>query len=84
MNTHDDLLNCNADMCSLCGNDVSDMCSKDGHDTYRVRNNATKERYVKLLDFRHFERHMMFSQSDRKEKKKAISDGVNVSVVMEL
>lgn len=33
MDTHDDLLNCNADMCSLCGNDVSDMCSKDGHDT---------------------------------------------------
>lgn len=39
---------------------------------------------MKLLDFRHFERYMMFSQSDRKEKKKAISDGVNVSVVMEL
>lgn len=50
----------------------------------RVRNNATKERYVKLLEFRHFERHMMFSQSERKEKKKVISDGVNVSVVMEL
>ena len=42
------------------------------------------EKFVKLLSFRHFERHMMFSQSDRKEKKKAISDGVNVSVVMEL
>ena len=49
-----------------------------------MRDKATKERYVKLLEFRHFERHMMFSQSERKEKKKAISDGVNVSVVMEL
>ncbi len=50
-----------------------------------------RERYIKLLDFRHFERHIMFSQSDREREtdsrigsKKAISDGVNVSVVMEL
>ena len=40
-------------------------------------------KFVKLLDFRHFERHMMFSQSDRKTYKKAISDGVNVSVVLD-
>ena len=33
MNTHDDLLNYNGDMCCLCEDDVSDMCSKDGHDT---------------------------------------------------
>ena len=33
MNTHDDLLNYNDDMCSLCEDDVSNMCSKDGHDT---------------------------------------------------
>lgn len=41
-------------------------------------------KFVKLLDFRHFERHMMFSQSDRKTYKKAISDGVNVSVVLDV
>ena len=40
-------------------------------------------KFVKLLDFRHFERHMMFSQSDRKTYKKAISDGVTVSVVLD-
>ena len=45
---------------------------------------TTSERYVKILDFRHFERHFMFSQGDRKEKKKAISDGVNVSVVLDM
>ena len=33
MNTHDDLLNYNDDMCSFCEDDVSNMCSKDGHDT---------------------------------------------------
>ena len=41
-------------------------------------------RFVKLLDFRHFERHILFSQSDRKEKKKAISNGVNVQVVVKV
>ena len=38
---------------------------------------------VKLLDFRHFERFFRFDQSDRKTYKKAISDGVNVSVVLD-
>lgn len=40
------------------------------------------EKFVKLLEFRHFERHILFSQSDRKDKKKAISNGVNVQVVV--
>lgn len=49
-----------------------------------VRNTAPKEKYLKLLEFRHFERHILFSQSDRKEKKKAISNGVNVQVVVKV
>ena len=49
-----------------------------------VRGCTTSGRYVRILDFRHFERHMMFSQSDRKTYKKAISDGVNVSVVLDV
>ena len=51
-------------------------------DACGVRNIAPKEKYLKLLEFRHFERHILFSQSDRKEKKKAISNGVNVQVVV--
>ena len=47
-----------------------------------MRNTTPKEKYLKLLEFRHFERHILFSQSDRKEKKKAISNGVNVQVVV--
>ena len=39
-------------------------------------------KYLKFLEFRHFERHIVFSQSERKEKKKAISNGVNVQVVV--
>ena len=41
------------------------------------------EMFVKLFDFRHFERLFRFEQSDRKTYKKAISDGVNVSVVLD-
>ena len=40
-------------------------------------------KFVKLLDFRHFERFFRFDHSDRKTYKKAISDGVNVSVVLD-
>lgn len=45
---------------------------------------TTSDRFVKILDFRHFERFFRFDQSDRKTYKKAISDGVNVSVVLDM
>jgi len=32
----------------------------------------------------HFERYFRFSQGDRKYKKKEISDGVNVSVILDM
>jgi hypothetical protein len=49
-----------------------------------MRDTAPTDRYVKLLDFTHFSRHMVFSKSERKDKKKAILNGVNVSVVFDL
>ncbi len=49
-----------------------------------VRMSTTSDRFVKILDFRHFERFFTFSKSDRKTYKKAISDGVNVSVVLDM
>lgn len=45
---------------------------------------TTSEGYVKILDFRHFERFFRFDQSDGRTYKKAISDGVNVSVVLDM
>lgn len=53
--------------------------------TYSSRGDGestTSEKYLRILDFRHFERFFQFSQSDRKGKKKAIYYGVNVSVVL--
>lgn len=45
---------------------------------------TTSEGFVKLLEFRHFERFFTFSKSAPKTYQKAISDGVNVSVVLDM
>ena len=76
----------NADekMCSCESDVVDETCSSESYGACRVRDTAPKEKYLKLLEFRHFERHILFSQSDRKEKKKAISNGVNVQVVVKV
>lgn len=70
-------------MCSSDGNVVGEMCSPADADTYRDNSCTTSGRFVEILDFRHFERFFRFDQSDRKTYKKAISDGVNVSVVLD-
>lgn len=73
-----------AELCSYASVEDNKLCLHSSSDTCRVRGCTTSGRYVRILDFRHFERHMMFSQSDRKTYKKAISDGVNVSVVLDV
>ena len=83
MNTHDDLLN-NDEMCSFYEDDIENMCSNKEYDTCGECDTTTSEKYLRILDFRHFERFFQFSQSDRKGRKKAISDGVNVSVVLDM
>lgn len=65
-------------------NGAKDLCSTKKDATCGECGCTTSERYLKILDFRHFERFYQFSQSDRKGKRKAISDGVNVSVVLDM
>lgn len=84
MSVHEDLLNDGENNCSFTEDEVDIMCSKDGDDACGVRMSTTSDRFVKILDFRHFERFFRFDQSDRKTYKKAISDGVNVSVVLDM
>ena len=91
MNTQENLLNSEAKKCSFCEDDIENMCSNKEHDTCGMRDTAptdmirmNQERFIKLLDFTHFSRHMVFSKSERKDKKKAILNGVNVSVVLDL
>ena len=83
MSDNHDLLN-DKDVCSFEEHEAENVCSNKDAVACRVRGCTTSGRYVRILDFRHFERHMMFSQSDRKTYKKAISDGVNVSVVLDV
>ena len=71
-------------LCSCENDGASNMCSSENDDTCGMRDTAPTDRYVKLLDFTHFSRHMVFSKSERKDKKKAILNGVNVSVVLDL
>ena len=67
-----------------CSVVVKDLVTSPTHDTCGECDTTTSEKYLRILDFRHFERFFQFSQSDRKGKKKAISDGVNVSVVLDM
>ena len=82
MSDNHDLLN-DKDVCSFEEHEAENVCSNK--DAVACGNNSctTSDRYVKILDFRHFERFFQFDQSDRKTYKKAISDGVNVSVVLD-
>lgn len=48
-------------MCSSDGNVVGEMCSPADADTCGVRDTTPKGKYLKLLEFRHFERHILFS-----------------------
>lgn len=80
---HNTIVNATEKMCSSDGNVVGEMCSPADTDTYRDNSCTTSDRFVRILDFRHFERFFRFDQSDRKTYKKAISDGVNVSVVLD-
>ena len=98
MSTQNDLLNDNNNknesltsegfehtkMCSNWQDDSDNMFPYYEDDTCGECDTTTSEKYLRILDFRHFERFFQFSQSDRKGKKKAISDGVNVSVVLDM
>ena len=70
-------------MYSSSSDTTEELCSSSTNGTYRDNSCTTSDRFVRILDFRHFERFFRFDQSDRKTYKKAISDGVNVSVVLD-
>lgn len=81
MSDNHDLLN-DKDVCSFEEHEAENVCFNKDAMPCRDCDNAPKKKYLKLLEFRHFERHILFSQSERKDKKKAISSGVNVQVVV--
>ena len=76
-------LECGEGLCSSSSDTTEELYSSSAPDTCGDGSCTTSDRYVKILEFRHFERFFRFDQSDRKTYKKAISDGVNVSVVLD-
>ena len=88
MKADDERQNCvgmesDKELCFSSSDSAEELCSSSASDAYRDNSCTTSDRFVRILDFRHFERFFRFDQSDRKTYKKAISDGVNVSVVLD-
>ena len=88
MKADDERQNCvgmesDEELCSSSSDSAVELYSSSTTDAYRDNSCTTSDRFVRILDFRHFERFFRFDQSDRKTYKKAISDGVNVSVVLD-
>ncbi len=69
-------------MCSYQQDESTENCSFQQYGACGECDTTTSEKYLRILDFRHFERFYSFSQSDRRSYKKAISDGIDVSVVI--
>lgn len=44
----------------------------------------TKKRYVEILNFRHFHKHIVFTNEGEKMRNKEIKDYINVSVVVDI
>ena len=60
-----------AELCSYASVEDNKLCLHSSSDTYRDNSCTTSDRFVRILDFRHFERFFRFDQSDRKTYKKA-------------
>ena len=88
MKADDERQNCvgmesDEELCFSSSDSAEELCSSSASDACGDNSCTTSDRFVRILDFRHFERFFRFDQSDRKTYKKAISDGVNVSVVLD-
>jgi len=51
---------------------------------YRDYSVDTKKRYVEILNFRHFHRHIVFIDEGQKMRNKEIKDYINVSVLVDI
>ena len=55
-------------MCSYQQDESTENCSFQQYGACGMRDTAPTDRYVKLLDFTHFSRHMVFSKSERERQ----------------
>ena len=71
-------------MCSSDGNVVGEMCSPADADTYRDNSCTTSDRYVKILEFRHFVEFFCFNRIAENHKEKELVRKVTVVVALDL
>ena len=51
---------------------------------HRDNSSVTKSRYIEILRFRHFAKHVVFTDNGTKTRNKEIRDYINVSVVVDV
>ena len=73
-----------AELCSYASVEDNKLCLHSSSDTCRVRGCTTSGRYVRILDFRHFESFFRFDKNGSNRRKKTLSNGVDVSVVLDV
>ena len=84
MNTQDNLLKDEADMCSFCEDDMENMCSNKEYDTCGGCGRTTKERYLEILEFTHFVTFFSFNKIGENHKEKILVKKVTVVVALDL
>jgi len=67
---------------NCAGEDIKDRYDMDCATGEYI--NDLSDRYIKLFEFRHFVKFYRFSKSDCGGNRKEVSDGVNVSVVVDV
>ena len=83
MSDNHDLLN-DKDVCSFEEHEAENVCSNKDAVACGVRGCTTSGRYVRILDFRHFESFFRFDKNGSNRRKKTLSNGVDVSVVLDV
>ena len=71
-------------MCSSKIGEAGEMCSPADTDTCGKYCVDTKERLVEILYFRHFHKHIVFTDEGEKMRNREINDYINVSVVVDI
>ena len=84
MNTQDNLLKDEADMCSFCEDDMENMCSNKEYDTCRDCGVTAKKELVEILEFMHFFEHYTFGETDWSHRGKHLEKYIRVVVAVEL
>ena len=83
MSDNHDLLN-DKDVCSFEEHEAENVCSNKDAVAYRDNSCTTSDRYVKILEFRHFVEFFCFNRIAENHKEKELVRKVTVVVALDL